>query len=86
MLPLPEVLPAILPLERSSCMGLRAVVAAETDAGQALRCKPPAVHEVSLFATAIESSEESLDLVCDLELATSAAKPHEETAADRRDP
>lgn len=82
-LPLPEVLPVTLTLERSSCVGVRAVVEAQTDSGQPVRCKPALNDLPSVFAIAIESREQSLDLECELEVATSAA-PHDQTPAAQR--
>ncbi len=76
VVPLPETIPATLALERSSCAGLRAVVDAKTEAGEPVRCKPARNHEPSIFTVAIESSADNLDLRCELELATSAAKSH----------
>lgn len=84
VLPIPEALPATVPVDRASCVGLRAVVDARTASGEAVRCKPlrpPSFQD----EVAIETAAGERDLVCELELAPSAPT-NEKAAPDRSEP
>ncbi len=88
-IPLRDARPAVIPIERASCVGLRAVLDAKDASGAAARCKPLRSEPDPQGVAAIETADGERDLVCDVELspaAPSAAPSNEEAAPHSGEP